>query len=163
MTTYSTSLIQTFTDAFLANLQARAGLKNVLITDGPPPASYTQTGEIMWLGDVNGEQEWAALGNPNRPRNEEFTIDCYISCIGPALPNDPNAQTTLSKQCFTLMAEVEQCLRADPTQGIVPAGNQTGGWIRFAEVRSPLILTKRADDTARESALQFGVYVAARL
>ena len=162
MTVYSTSTTQRFTDALLAAVAAAN--PTLAVVDGPPPASMLQLKEIFWIGDVNGEQDWKAFGNANRPKEEQYTVVCHISVISPTTPNSTETQANLNRRVMAILATVEQLLRANPTLGLDndPAGG-TAGYVVYSEVRSPFRLTKRGNDTTRESALEFGVFVRARL
>lgn len=167
---YATTVIQDYTDALIANLKARTGLSDVFITDGPPlPAQLGAVGADMigkWLmlGDVQGGQTWAAIDAQRRPRNEEFTITCVISVVQQATVAD-DIQADLNRSAIAIFQELEQELRANPTQGVGPAtGTNPAGYVIESQIANPDVqLQKRATDTVREAAMQFGIHVKARL
>jgi hypothetical protein len=161
--TYATSLIQTYTETLQTNLRNRTGLREVLITDGPPPISVLDaTNAWLMLGDVSGLQDFATIST-RRPRDEEFSIDCLISVMTP-VGGDLDSQTPISRRAMAIMAEVEDELRGNPTQNVGPAtGSDPAGYVVSSQISGPIDLTKRANDQNREAALRFTVIVKARL
>lgn len=164
MTTYAHSTIQLYTDNLIANLKARPGLAQTLISDGPPPAGAAQVDEWMMFGDVDGNQKWATINAVRRPRDEEYTIECIISVVSQTILNDDGVQAALNLRAMTIFAELEDELRGNPTQGVGPAtGINPAGYVIESEILSPVRLQKRASDTAREAGMEIGIRVKARL
>lgn len=164
MTDFPTSTIQDFTDALIAHLRERPGLANVLISDGPPPAAYLQVGEWMMFGDVTGGQEWAAISRDRRPKDEIYTIDIYIDVVSATTASDNEVQPVVNRRAIAILAELEQELRNNPTQGVGPdTGINPGGYVIASEIREPLTLQKGGNDTQREAFFHVGVEVKARI
>lgn len=164
MTTYAHSTIQLYTDALIANLKARQNLQRVLISDGPPPASWLAAEEWVMFGDVTGNQSWAVINKTRRPRNEEFTIEVIISVIANTTDGDDAVQPMLNARCMEIFAELEDELRGNPTQGVGPAtGIDPAGYVIESEISTPVTLAKRGNDHAREASMTIGIKVKARL
>jgi hypothetical protein len=140
----ATSTVPAFKSALLAKLNARTNLKNVQVTYGPPlPPSR----EWIWLGDVAGEQQTAALGNQRREETYDLSVIIGITREGV----DQQATT---ERAFALMAELENELRSDAT---------VGGVVRTAEVQGQFRLDELASDTARGAHLAITVQCTARI
>lgn len=164
MPSYSTSVIQLYTNALITSLRARAGLADTIITDGPPPASIMQATEWLALLDVHGEQHWSAIDSQRRPKDETFTIDGLISVISSTTDGDTEIQSIVNNRAMAILAELELELRANPTQGVGPSsGINPAGYVIESQLKSPLTLSKRASGETREAAFEFGVFVKARL
>lgn len=133
-----------FKAALLTALQARTGLSGVTVSYGVP---LNAPREMIVLGDLSGEQSWAALGHLRR--DETFTLDVYCSVI-----REGNQQQTCSERCFDLAAEVEDELRTNPTMT---------NTVRVCELSAPFQLEEFAGDQARQSILTLGVQATERI
>lgn len=153
------SLIQDYTDAFVAAIDA-ATPDDVFVTDGPPPASYMQAGQVVWVGDVEGVQETTALGNPSDsgPKEEVFNLHTHISIYGPTTPAATNTHALQGRQAFGILETINATLRANQEMGLTAEANGRA-YVRFAETRSPVTVKKGGNDQARETTLSFVVYV----
>jgi len=149
----STTTMQAYTEALMASLgdtSLHPTLSGVSIVDGPPSGSVIQLGEFIMFGDVNGTQSWAAIDSVNRPKNEVYTIDCWIDCVG----NQFHDQKTLNDRAIALLAEIEKELRSNIQQGIFA--------VLWAGITSEG-LQKRSGDTWREAWIPCQVEVHARI
>jgi hypothetical protein len=153
------SLIQPFTDAFVAAVDA-ATPDTVFVTDGPPPPAYLQTGQVVWIGDVEGSQTTIALGDSadSGPKDEAFNLEVNISIYGPMTANATNVHTLQGEQAFSILELIGAKLRADMTLGLTPEANSKA-YVRFAETRGPIRVRKGGNDQARETMLTFIVFV----
>lgn len=154
MTTYGSSTLQAFTEALQTNLQARlttAGETQVTVWDGPPSPSGWGKPDWIMLGDIDGEQEGAALASSTQPRDERYTLAVLISVARPTRSD----QRTVSRRAFVLLDYLNQEIRGNVRQGV------TG--VLGALVQGPVRQAKRADAKTRECALEVGVYVHARI
>lgn len=139
------STIPAFKAALLTALQARAALSTVQVTYGAPLPSPAD--EYVWLADVDGEQEAAALGAQRREEFYELEVIVAVYRAGA----DQQATT---ERAFALVGELEEVLRADGT---------VGGTVRFAEVGGPLRLEEMASDTHRGAQVTVTVQARARI
>lgn len=103
----ATSTVPAFKAALRTLLQARTGLANVQVTYGPPlPVPES---EFIWLGDVQGAQDRAAMAGTTV---EQYDATVLIRVLTSTAPDDFK---TAGDRAFALMAEVENCVRADQT------------------------------------------------
>ena len=102
-----TSTVPALKANLVTQLQARPGLTGVQVTNGPPLPNPER--EFIWVGNVNGQQEFGFFGAPQQ-RQEEFGVDVVISVLREG--RDTAAADT---RCFALFAELENQLRTDPT------------------------------------------------
>lgn len=153
------SLIQDYTDAFVAAIDA-ATPADVFVTDGPPPAAYLQAGQVVWVGDVTGAQETTALGRPNEsgPKEEVFNMSVHISIYGQTTPEATNIHQLQGRAAFGILETINATLRANQEMGLTPAANEKA-YVRMAETRSPVTVKKGGNDQARETTLSFMVFV----
>jgi hypothetical protein len=153
------SLIQPYTAAFVAAMDAATG-PNVTLVDGPPPASLLQTAQVVWVGDVTGAQATIALGSPtdSGPKQEEFMMQVHISIYGPTTPAALNTHALQGEQAFTILEAINAKLRSDERLGLTPEANPSA-YVTFAETRGPVQVKKGGSDTARETSVSFSVYV----
>jgi hypothetical protein len=160
--TYATSQIQVFTDAVITNLRARAGLADVFITDGPPPANILgNMPEWVMFADVHGDDVWSAIADPRRPKDETFTIDVVIDVIMNTTPGS-DVQPACNRRAIEILAEIEDCLRADPRQGVAPLTGQQVPYVIVSAITAKNLL-KRGNDEVREAAIEAGIQVKVRL
>lgn len=92
--------------AFVALLQARAGLSGVQIGYGMPPGALQR--EHILLGPVDATQEYRALGTTRK--FEDYTVAVFIS-----VTREGVQQQQADERALVLLAEVEAALRTDPT------------------------------------------------
>ncbi len=92
--------------AFVALLQARAGLSGVQIGYGMPPGALQR--EHILLGPVDATQEYRALGTTRK--FEDYTVSVFIS-----VTREGVQQQQADERALVLLAEVEAALRSDPT------------------------------------------------
>ena len=142
LTYYSTA--PAFKAAFLTALTARTGLSGVTVSYGAPLQAPR---EFIALGDINGSQEFAALGALRK--DETYVLDVYVSVL-----REGNQQQTCTERCFALAAEVEDELRTNVTMS---------GTVRVAELLSPFNLEEFAGDSARQSILTLGIQATERI
>lgn len=157
------SLIQDYTDAFVAAINA-ATADDVFVTDGPPPVALLQAGKVVWVGDVTASQETTALGSPgdSGPKEELFVLETHISIYGPTTPEATNVHKLQGRDAFDIFNILNATLRANQEMGLTAEAN-SAAYVRFAETRSPMTVKKGGNDQARETTLSFGVLVHAFL
>jgi len=103
----ATSTIPTMKANLKTLLSARAGLTGVQISYGPPSVGTQR--EYIWLGDVEGEQTYAAMAAANqRYENYELSVTVDVILEG----TDPKPA---DERCFVLYGEVENQIRTDKT------------------------------------------------
>lgn len=145
MTVYLTSSIPAVKAALVTRYQARAGLVGVQISYGWPKG--TPQKEMLIVGGVKGEQQWAALGK--RAKDELYDVEHVISVIF-----SDGVQQNATERAFAILAEIEQELRNDP---------QVGG-ARVVDVRSNFILAENVlGGLDREAYIEFSAHVNARI
>jgi hypothetical protein len=105
----ATSTIPTTKANLVTQLQARAGLAGVQVSYGPPLPNPQR--EYIWVGDVTGVQEFAAMAAPNQ-RHEQYTVKTIIGVL-----KEGGDIQAADVRCFALMGEVEAQLRTDSTIG----------------------------------------------
>lgn len=163
MTVYSTSVIYRYTAALVQQVQA--ALPNVVVVDGPPAGGLMPVGELVWVGDVEGRQKYRALGNANRPREEEFFVTCWISIVDASTSDQQDLHTIQTERAFEILAAVETLLRATPTLGLdaITPSTAAGGYVVLSEVGEKVNVRKRGDDGGRETSVEFVIRVKAHL
>ena len=111
------------------NLLNRAGLSGVQVTYGPPTpqpgwGNDINTVEYVWIGDVQGSQQWFTFTTPGGQREEDYDLKIWIAVQKATGLDD---YVTAGNRAFALMAEVENELRADHTvTGTVQQAEVTG-------------------------------------
>jgi hypothetical protein len=152
-------MIQPYTDALVAAVAA-ATPDDVFVTDGPPPAALLQAGQVVWVGDVAGAQNTIALGDSadEGPKNEEFSLQMHVSIYGPTTANATNTHSLQGNQAFGIFETIDQTIRSDPEMGLTDVANPRA-YVRFAEVRGPVVVRKGGNDQARETTVSFAVFV----
>jgi hypothetical protein len=103
----ATSTVPTLKANLVTQLQARAGLSGIQVTNGPPLPAPSR--EYIWVGDTEGTQELAAFNAPNQ-RHEVYNVKVVIH-----VEKDGTDTAATDARCFVLSAELENQLRADPT------------------------------------------------
>lgn len=153
------SLIQTYTDAFVAAIDA-ATPDDVFVTDGPPPAAYLQAGQVVWVGDVEGMQTTVSLGDSadSGAKNEIFEMQVHISIYGPTTAQATNTHKLQGEQAFGIFETLAATLRANESMGLTPTANPLA-YVTFAETRQPFRVQKGGNDQARETTLSFVIAV----
>jgi hypothetical protein len=102
----ATSTIPTLKANLVTQLQARAGLTGIQVTNGPPLPSPSR--EYIWVGDVDGVEEMATAGI--NTRHEDYNTKVVIH-----VEKDGTDTAATDARCFVLSAELENQLRTDPT------------------------------------------------
>lgn len=150
----ASTTIDTISAALIAAFRSRAELVDMIISDGPPTAGEYAAPEWIALLDVEFEQTAHAMNVSNRPREERYTQTVLITVVRTSQRNEGS-----STRAWELFREVEQAIRTNPTL----QGFYTGtGQIVSAQVGAGRF-SKRAGDEQRESAIQFGIRVHARI
>lgn len=147
----SDSSINTVIPALQTLLLNRPGLAGVSITEGPAEPSVMAREELIQILDAVGDQHVHALNKTTQPRQEEYDLSVVISVVGETRSD----QATLRARAFALLAEITQQLRSDPSLGL--AGQV------YAAIVGHIAYTARANDSSRESAIDFNISVVARL
>ena len=106
-----------------------------------------QARELIWIGDVEGEQNAAALGKQRREETYKMTLKVDVLREG-------NDQKSASERAFVIAGWIENILRNDAT---------LGGVVRTAEIEGPLELKENATDKARNSGGTLSIYCTARI
>jgi hypothetical protein len=133
--------------ALLARLESRPGLTGVQICYGAPIPNPSR--EFVWLGNVSGDQEWAAIGQLSR--SEEYDLEVIVM-----VRREGSDQQACTERCFEIAEELAAELRSDPTLAI-------GGRAFVASFGGAIELEESASDTARGSTLTVGVHCMARI
>lgn len=68
--------------------------------------------EVVWLGDVTGSQELAAMGSPRLPRNDSWTLEVVVAVTGHA------TEDAADRRCQEIVAAVMEALFAG-SMGVV--------------------------------------------
>ncbi len=103
----ATSTIPTLKANLVTQLAARAGLAGVQISYGPPLPNPQR--EYIWIGDVIGTQEYAAMAAPNQ-RHESYDLQVIIAVLREGVDSK-----AADDRCFALFGELESQLRGDVT------------------------------------------------
>jgi len=101
------STVPTVKANLVTQLQARLGLTGVQVTNGPPLPATSR--EYIWIGDVEGAQEFGAFNTPNQ-RHETYNVKVVVNVLV-----EGTDMAAADARCFALSAELENQLRADPT------------------------------------------------
>ena len=140
------SRVPAVTDWLMTNLPIATGLDPTYVVDGPPTEANLRTTCII-IGDVDMDQEWAALGARNR--NEEAILHLVIYHIG------QGGQTVVNNVAWDLLASIETYMRVSAN---VTAGNNVL-WMGVV----PTTLTKELTDNARAAWLEVDLKFTARI
>lgn len=103
--------------------------------------------EMVIIGDVNGEQEWASIGASRR--DEDYTLDLFVVVLWPGYD-----QLEALTRAWELYAVVEDVIRANPGAG--------GPGVMWSEVRRPNG-TSSVDDEGYAYQISSGVRTRARI
>ena len=143
----ATSTIAAVKAALVSLLAARPGLHDVQVSYGPPLPNPGR--ELVWIGEVEGEQQVAGLGN--QASYENYGVKVIIS----VLREGGDAQSA-DERCFEIFAELENEVRQEvyPVFGVAGVNAATIGAFTLEEL---------ASDTARESRLTVAVNVETRI
>lgn len=141
----ASSTVPAFKAALATALRARQALHDVQITYGAPLPAPAR--EFLWLADVEGEQEPAALGAQRREESYLLTV------IANVLREGQNQQAA-TERAFEIVAELEDELRND---------GSLASTVRFAQVAGPFRLEEMSSDTARAAQVTVTVAVRARI
>lgn len=105
-----TSVVDAFMVALADKLALRANLAGVQIATGWLGGDSAAM-ESIQLTAARAEQRWGMVGN--RRRDEEFTVEATI-WVTRAGKNETVIREVRAR-AFALLAEIEDCLRVDPT------------------------------------------------
>ncbi len=144
----TTSSVHAFKNALVDGLLARSGLAGIQVVSAPL-ISKDAARESIQLGDVDGEQEWSALGK--LAREERYTVDVMVWVLRPG--SDEADFREVRARAFAIFAEVEDFLRADPTVGQIA---------RVSAIRRPEV-TEGANPEGRVCRIDFQVAFERRL
>ena len=103
--------------------------------------------EMVIIGDVVGDQEWAAIGATRR--DEDYTVDLYVVVLWPGYD-----QLEAMTRAWELYAVVEDVVRENPGAG--------GAGVMFSEVKRPSGATS-VDDEGYAYQITSGVRTRARI
>lgn len=103
--------------------------------------------EMVILGDVVGDQEWASIGGARR--DEDYTVDLYVVVLWPGYD-----QLEAMTRAWDLYAVVEDVVRENPGAG--------GAGVMFSEVKRPSGATS-VDDEGYAYQITSGVRTRARI
>ena len=78
--------------------------------------------EMVIIGDVNGDQEWASIGTSRR--DEDYTVDLFVVVLWPGYD-----QLEALSRAWELFGVVEDVIRANPGAG--------GTGVMWSEVKRP--------------------------
>lgn len=78
--------------------------------------------EMVIIGDVNGDQEWASIGTSRR--DEDYTVDLFVVVLWPGYD-----QVEAMSRAWELFGVVEDVIRANPGAG--------GTGVMWSEVKRP--------------------------
>jgi hypothetical protein len=109
----TTSRIPAIIDALISTLNT--GLPGVTVLDGPmvtvPDNDYVTVGWEPNNTSTPSKQKWVGVG-PSKARQEDIDIPCYCSSFSGSV-----SMSDRRNDAFTLLAAVEDALRADPFLG----------------------------------------------
>lgn len=103
--------------------------------------------EMVILGDVAGDQEWAAIGGSRR--DEDYTLDLYVVVLWPGYD-----QLEAMTRAWELYSVVEDVVRDNPGAG--------GAGVMFSEIKRPSGATS-VDDEGYAYQITSGVRTRARI
>lgn len=103
--------------------------------------------EMVIIGDVNGDQEWASIGASRR--DEDYTLDLFVVVLWPGYD-----QLEALTRAWELYAVVEDVIRANPGAG--------GTGVMWSEVKRPNG-TSSVDDEGYAYQITSGVRTRARI
>lgn len=112
----ATSTVPTLKANLKTALGLRAGLSGVQIAYGPPSVGMQR--EYLWLGDTDGQQQFAAMGTVNY---EEYDLQVIVDVI-----REGEDEQSATARCFAIQAELENQLRTDNTVSGAVSAAQIG-------------------------------------
>lgn len=102
----------------IALLRAATEMAGVAVQPKGPVRESDVTPQMLYLGRVRGEQEWAALGKLTR--HEVYTIDVFVrTWVADAAGTELDTDT----RCWQIFSDMETVLRGDPDLGGLLQGN----------------------------------------
>lgn len=153
--TFAPSTIPAFRAALIEALTGRSGLHGVEVCDGRPSPGVLESAEFVALMEADFTVTVPTLNRTTQPRQEVYVQHGYVSVVG-ATRDD---QVTLGDRAFAIFGEICDQLRST----VHLEGFYTGGGQIAAAVIDSGAYHPRADDTAREATIEFGIKVTARL
>lgn len=102
----------------IALLQAATEMNGVQVQPKGPVRESDVAPQMLYLGRIRGDQEWAALGKLTR--HESYTIDLFIrTWVAEAAGSELDTDT----RCWEIFSDMETVLRGDPDLGGLLQGN----------------------------------------
>lgn len=101
-----------------ALLRAAPQMAGVQVQPKGPIRATEVTPEMLYLGRIRGEQEWAALGKLTR--HESYTIDVFIRNW---VAETGHTELDTDTRCWELFSDMETILRGDPGLSGLLQGN----------------------------------------
>lgn len=159
----ATSRIPSTIDKLVSRFDT-ATASDVTVYDGPKITGEIpiKSVHIGYDGDVNGDyiganatQEWAGLGA--KKREERFVVPCCVI----ALVGD-GAVKTARDRAFTILGDIEDDLRTDPSIGLGP-GSAENNPVFIAEMSSPLFYQEPDEIAGMQARIRFDVAVRTRI
>jgi hypothetical protein len=92
--------------ALLTIFAAAAGLSGVTLSWDQPTKDSDYTGEMIWLGDVQGSENWSSLGAQRREESYTVGLGVYVEQWG----DDPQ---TVETRLWAVWAAATEALRTD--------------------------------------------------
>lgn len=149
MSTQLPSRVPLVTSWLLTNLPAALSLDATQVVDGPPTEANLKATCVI-IGDVDHEEDWAALGARNRNETASFTCLIYVMLPG-------GTQTAAVAAAYGLHSTLDLYLR-DNISAIATAA--PGVW--DVSTRR-LSLAKSYADNARLAYLRFSIRLQSRI
>jgi hypothetical protein len=92
--------------AILTVLTAASGLTGVTLSWDGPTKDEDYTTEMIWLGDVEGSEDWSSVGGQRRRETYTVSLGFYVEQWG----DDPRTAET---RLWTIWNAATEALRAD--------------------------------------------------
>lgn len=131
----------------LALTAAGQPLAGVAINYGSPLPQPDR--EYVWLKDVAGDVEPAAIAAGTVPKEEQYTLTLEVSVL-----HDTLDQQSVTERAYALANAIYDQLQSDPT---------VGGTVRSALIAGKFRLDEFASDRTREACLTLPVRCRARI
>lgn len=101
----------------VALLQAAVALDGISVQPKGPVQADAVTPEMVYLGRVRGEQDWASLGAYRR--EEEYTIDLFIRNWAADL-----TELAIDTRCWAIFTAIGEAIHVDPAlDALLQGGN----------------------------------------
>lgn len=129
----ATSTVPACKAAILQILDAVTDLDTVTQSWAGPTKDEDFTGEMIFLGAVENEEDWASLGNLRRRETYTVALTVWVEQWG----DDPQ---TAEQRAFEIWGYVTEALRDDlrgPSPVLRAAGVQQYNDIRFRQITGP--------------------------